>query len=61
MRYRVSYTKRTPGKPSVDSETINFHVIFDKEPSREEVAEQVKKHSGGNFIEETIKFEPERF
>ncbi len=62
MRYHVSYTKKRPHeRPGVRSETIFFPVIFDKEPSREEVAGQVKKHSGDNFIEESIKFKPDRF
>jgi hypothetical protein len=61
MRYRVRYTKKSPHeKPSIRSQTISFPVIFDKEPSREEVVQKVKERGGGDFIEESIKFWPER-
>lgn len=61
MKYRVSYTKKRPHEnPGVRSKTIFFPVIFDKEPSREEVVQKVEEHSGGDFIEESIKFGPDR-
>ncbi len=57
MRYHISYTKKSPHEqPGVRSETRYFLVIFDKEPSREEVVQKVEEHSGGDFIEESIKF-----
>ena len=58
MHYLVSYDKKSPHKTSVRSYEVKIDLVFDEEPTIQEVVERVRDHSGGDFIEGSVKFKP---
>ncbi len=56
MIFQISYQKKAdPNKPEIRTSIVSFQVVRNEKPPPEEVAQMVLKHSGGDFLEVSIK------
>ncbi len=56
MIFQISYQKKAdPNKPEIRTYIVSFQVVRNEKPPPEEVAQMVRTHSGGDFLEAPIK------
>ena len=56
MIFQISYqNKPDPNKPDIRTSIVSFQVVRNRKPSQEEVVQMVQNHSGGDFLEASIK------